>query len=307
MSDESLDDVVVLEHRGDVSVVRFNRPDRMNALSSAGWLVFEQRMLEADAEPTTGAIVVTGTGRAFCAGGDVSTMAAKQEPAAAEARRRAPAWRVRHDGLGLVNTMLEIEKPTLAALNGAAVGIGATVALLCDQVLMARTARIGDSHVPLGIVAGDGAIAVLPLLIGVHRAKELLLTGRLIDGAEALAMGLVAETVELSDLESFALARAGSGHPTDVRDACDQAGDQPRAARQLRAVARDRVRLRRVVDGSPRTSGSAGPLPRAEGSQRVFVRSIAQPGSPPPAVTTATSASVTWRPSAVPRSCCIAS
>ena len=115
MSDDSLDDVVVLEHRGDVSVVRFNRPDRMNALSSAGWLVFEQRMLEADAEPTTGAIVVTGTGRAFCAGGDVSSMAAKQEPAAAEARRRAPARRVRHDGLGLVNTMLEIEKPTLAA------------------------------------------------------------------------------------------------------------------------------------------------------------------------------------------------
>ena len=208
MSDDSLDDVVVLEHQGDVSVVRFNRPDRMNALSSAGWLVFEQRMLEADAEPTTGAIVVTGTGRAFCAAGDVSSMAAKQEPAAAEARRRAPARRVRHDGLGLVNTMLEIEKPTVAALNGAAVGIGATVALLCDQVLMARSARIGDSHVPLGIVAGDGAIAVLPLLIGVHRAKELLLTGRLIDGDEAAAIGLVSDTVELSELEPFALARA---------------------------------------------------------------------------------------------------
>jgi enoyl-CoA hydratase len=203
-----LGEMVVLEHRGSVSVVRFNRPERMNALPAAGWLVFEERMREADADPTTGAIVVTGTGSAFCAGGDVSSMAAKQQLAAEGSGARAGARRVRHDGLGLVNTMLEMEKPMVAAVNGAAVGIGATVALLCDTVLMATSARMGDSHVPLGIVAGDGAIAVLPLLVGVHRAKELLLTGRLIGGDEAAAIGLVTAAVELLELESLALERA---------------------------------------------------------------------------------------------------
>ncbi len=109
--------------------------------------------------------------------------------------------RVRHDGLGLVNTMLNVEKPTVAMVNGPAVGLGATVALLCDCVVMSTTARIGDTHVPLGIVAGDGAIAVLPLLIGVHRAKELLITGRLIDGTEAAEIGLVNAAVAPEELE----------------------------------------------------------------------------------------------------------
>lgn len=181
---------MVVEDRDGVSYVTFNRPDRMNALSNPGWEVFERRMVEADAAPGTRSIIITGNGRAFSAGGDTASISDKTKVVAPSPPR------VRHDGLGLVNTMLNVEKPTVAMVNGPAVGLGATVALLCDCVVMSTTARIGDSHVPLGIVAGDGAIAVLPLLIGVHRAKELLLTGRLIDGTEAADIGLVNAAVE---------------------------------------------------------------------------------------------------------------
>ena len=90
--------------------------------------------------------------------------------------------------------MLEIEKPIVAMVNGPAIGLGLTIALLCDSVVMADDATIGDPHVNLGLVAGDGAAVVLPLLVGPHRAKELLLTGKLITGVDA-ARGLINRSV----------------------------------------------------------------------------------------------------------------
>jgi len=205
-----VDAFVRVEHRDTVSYVVFDRPDRMNALPNAGWDVFERRLREADAEPSTRSIVVTGAGRAFSAGGDTSSIAAGRES------ERPAVRRVRHNGLRLVDTLLNLEKPTVAMVNGAAVGIGATVALLCDCVIMSTSARIGDTHVPLGIVAGDGAIAVMPLLIGVHRAKELLITGRLVGADEALAVGLVNAVVEPDELAEAArdLAKRLGAAPT---------------------------------------------------------------------------------------------
>ena len=105
--------------------------------------------------------------------------------------------------------MLEVEKPTVAMVNGPAVGIGATVALLCDGAVMARAARIGDTHVPLELSPATARSLILPLLVGVHRAKELLLTGRMLDGAEAAAMSMVNAAVEPEELERAALRLAG--------------------------------------------------------------------------------------------------
>jgi enoyl-CoA hydratase len=95
--------------------------------------------------------------------------------------------RLHSSGAHLVQAMLMVEKPVVAMANGAAAGLGAMIALLCDAVFMAEEATIGDRHVTVGLVAGDGGAFVWPLHIGVMRAKEMLMTGRMIDGVEARA------------------------------------------------------------------------------------------------------------------------
>jgi enoyl-CoA hydratase len=112
--------------------------------------------------------------------------------------------------------MLEVEKPVVAMVNGPAMGLGLTIALLSDLVVAAEDAVLGDPHVGLGAVAGDGVAIVLPLVIGPHRAKELLLTGRSISGAQAAAMGMINRAVLSEDLESVAyeLAKELAAQPS---------------------------------------------------------------------------------------------
>ncbi|HUP73153.1 MAG TPA: enoyl-CoA hydratase/isomerase family protein [Acidimicrobiales bacterium] len=195
---------ILVEHVDMVSTITFNRPAQLNAFDPDTVEEFQSVVRRVDLEPSTRAIVLTGAGRAFTAGGDIRTFGAKHDP------------RVNRRGWHLVHRMLEIEKPIVAMVNGPAIGLGLTIALLCDSVVMADDATIGDPHVNLGLVAGDGAAVVLPVLIGPHRAKELLLTGRLITGTEAAAMGMINRAVpagELSDA-AYALAREFAAQPT---------------------------------------------------------------------------------------------
>jgi enoyl-CoA hydratase len=104
--------------------------------------------------------------------------------------------------------MLEIEKPIIAMVNGPAIGFGLTIALMCDLVVAADDALLGDPHVNLGVVAGDGAITVLPFLIGPHRAKELLMTGRNITGETAAEMGMINCSVPGPKLKDVTLSLA---------------------------------------------------------------------------------------------------
>lgn len=115
------------------------------------------------------AVVLTGRGRAFSAGGDFNWFPTLQEPGRLEALRRHAKQ--------LVWDLLDVEIPIVAAVNGHAMGLGASIALLCDVIFMADTATIGDPHVKIGVVAGDGGVAIWPLAIGPARAKEYLLTG----------------------------------------------------------------------------------------------------------------------------------
>jgi enoyl-CoA hydratase len=195
---------ILVEHVDMVSTITFNRPAQLNALDPDTVEEFQTIVRRVDLEPSTRAIVLTGAGRAFTAGGDIRTFGSKHDP------------RVNRRGWHLVHRMLEIEKPIVAMVNGPAIGLGLTIALLCDSVVMADDATIGDPHVNLGLVAGDGAAVVLPVLIGPHRAKELLLTGKLITGTEAAAMGMINRAVpaaELSDV-AYALAREYAAQPT---------------------------------------------------------------------------------------------
>jgi len=195
---------ILVEHVDTVSTITFNRPAQLNALDPDMVEEFQSIVRRVDLEPSTRAIVLTGAGRAFTAGGDVRSFGSKHDP------------RVNRRGWHLVHRMLEIEKPIVAMVNGPAIGLGLTIALLCDSVVMADDATIGDPHVGLGLVAGDGAAVVLPLLIGPHRAKELLLTGKLITGVDAAAMGMINRSVASDELVAAAydLAREFAAQPT---------------------------------------------------------------------------------------------
>ncbi len=194
---------ILVEHADAVSTITFNRPERLNALDPDSVELFMETLRRVDLEESTGAIVLTGAGRAFTAGGDVRSFGTKHDP------------RVNRRGWHLVHRMLEVEKPMVAMVNGPAIGMGLTIALLCDIVLMADDATIGDPHVNLGLVAGDGAAVVLPIVIGPHRAKEMLLSGRNVTGTEAASMGLVNRALPAGELAAAAqeLARSLAAQP----------------------------------------------------------------------------------------------
>ncbi len=140
-------------------------------------------------------IILTGKGRAFCAGGDFDWF---DEQIADPRKFRDIAW----DAKRIVNSILEMEKPIICRLNGAAAGLGATIALLCDMIVADETARIGDPHVKVGLVAGDGGALIWPQLVGFAKAKELLMTGDLLTASEAQALGLINYAVPAEALDA---------------------------------------------------------------------------------------------------------
>lgn len=175
-----------------VATVILNRPDRLNAVHNALHHELEQVWIDLRADQDVNAIVLTGSGRAFCAGGDVKGMAEGSlsgGPARGKGRGRGPI--AASNGRRLVENMLDVEQPIIGAINGDAIGLGATLALLCDIIVVSEKARFADTHVKVGIVAGDGGAVIWPLLIGPHRAKEFLMRGNFITGAEAGLIGMV--------------------------------------------------------------------------------------------------------------------
>jgi len=139
-------------------------------------------------------IILTGKGRAFCAGGDFDWFQAQVDD---PAKFRAIAW----DAKRIVSSLLEMEKPIICRLNGAAAGLGATIALLCDIIIADENAKIGDPHVKVGLVAGDGGAVIWPQLIGFARAKELLMTGDMLDAKQAVDLGLINYAVPTDELD----------------------------------------------------------------------------------------------------------
>jgi enoyl-CoA hydratase len=140
-------------------------------------------------------IILSGKGRAFCAGGDFDWF---EEQINHPENFRAIGW----DAKQIVVTLLQMEKPILCRMNGAAAGLGATIALLCDVIIADENAKIGDPHVKVGLVAGDGGALIWPQLIGFAKAKELLMTGDLLSATEAMRLGLINYAVPASELDA---------------------------------------------------------------------------------------------------------
>ncbi|MFN8559580.1 MAG: enoyl-CoA hydratase/isomerase family protein [Dehalococcoidia bacterium] len=202
MVDFSRYETIQVERQDDILILTLNRPEVLNAVSSQMHTELSRIFLDVDEDDEANVVVLTGAGRAFCAGGDITNMT----PEGAEARRHVT--RVRGEAYQIVERMLAVEKPVIAMVNGAAVGLGATLALLCDIIVMAEDARIADTHVNVGLVAGDGGTVTWPLYVGPHRAKEMLMLGRFVLGAEAAAMGLVNHAVPRDELRSFTMTLA---------------------------------------------------------------------------------------------------
>lgn len=140
-------------------------------------------------------IILSAKGRAFCAGGDMDWFDKQIENPAGF---RDIAW----DAKRIVMSLLEMEKPIICRMNGAAAGLGATIALLCDMIVADDRARIGDPHVKVGLVAGDGGALIWPQLIGYAKAKELLMTGDMLKATEAQALGLINYAVPADQLDA---------------------------------------------------------------------------------------------------------
>lgn len=176
-----------------VLLITINRPERLNAANDRLHWELTQVWLTLDRDPDTRVAVVTGAGRAFSAGGDLEMVEAN----ASDPKRLANTVREASD---LVYNLINLDKPVISAINGVAVGAGLVVALLADISIMAEDARFTDGHTKLGVVAGDHAAIIWPLLCGMAKAKYYLLTSDFIDGKEAERIGLVSLCVPRDQL-----------------------------------------------------------------------------------------------------------
>ncbi len=174
---------IVFEKKDRVALIRMNRPDIMNSLevSLAEELVRAVRTSAEDDE--VGAVVLTGTGNVFSSGGDLSKLMEGFE--LVEGRQ----WL--QDGYARIMELANIKKPVIAAVNGYAVGAGFSLALLCDLIFAADTAKFGMAFIKVGAIPDCGALYFLPRLVGLQRAKELVFTGKNIPAEEAYRLGIV--------------------------------------------------------------------------------------------------------------------
>jgi enoyl-CoA hydratase len=194
---------ILTEQSDGILFCRFNRPERRNAVDDVMHkeLVGLFTMIAADEDVR--AVVLTGEGVAFCAGGDIGHMDEQFE----HHDEAHPG--LFKDAANLFRAILSVRQPIVAAVNGDAIGLGASLALLSDIVYMSDVARIGDPHVRAGLVPGDGGLIAWPFLLPLNRVKELLFTGRLLKADEAVALGLVNRSVPADqlDVEVVKLAR----------------------------------------------------------------------------------------------------
>lgn len=194
---------LALTRRERLLMITLNQPDSLNAVDLTMHEELAEVFVFAAADSESDVIVLTGAGKAFSAGGNldhIANNAANPELFIEEVRlaRR------------IVFAMLDLDKPLVCRMNGHAVGLGATLALLCDVVFAVEGAKIGDPHVALGLVAGDGGAVIWPQLVGLARAKEYLLTGELLTAARAVDIGLINHCLPSDQLDS------------EVEDFCDK-------------------------------------------------------------------------------------
>jgi enoyl-CoA hydratase len=190
-----------VERSGALLVLTLNRPQRLNAVGDDMLEGLETVLTELRSDASVRAVLLVGEGRAFCSGGDVQSFAAQPHEPPSSAQRFEEVAR---SAVRLVEIFLAVPQPIVAAVQGYAMGLGATLALLCDVVVASETAVIADTHVPIGLVAGDGGALAWPLNLPMGAAKYYLLTGERLSGLEAARLGLVLKAVPEQELRAQA-------------------------------------------------------------------------------------------------------
>ncbi len=186
---------LVAEDRGQVRWLTIDRPDRKNAIPTDGWALLRDAFQEFEGSPLR-VLVLTGAGGDFCAGADLDPKRIDEFQSVADRHRRLKL-------VGSVAMALHrISKPTVAAVDGVAVGAGLNLALGCDIVVATDRARFSEIFVRRGLAVDSGGSWLLPRIVGLQRAKEMSLTGRIVDAAEAARIGLVTEVVSPDRLEA---------------------------------------------------------------------------------------------------------
>lgn len=187
---------------GRVLTLTLTAPNPVNAVDGPMHHELARVFFDAQDDAESDLIVLTGEGRAFCAGGDTSWFKTQiEDPASFRA--------IGPEAKRIVTSLLELEKPIICRMNGAAAGLGATIALLCDVIIASDKAVVGDPHVKVGLVAGDGGAIIWPQLIGFARAKELLMTGELLSAQRAYEIGLINYVVPADQLDEKVAEIAG--------------------------------------------------------------------------------------------------
>ena len=197
---------------GDVLRITLANPrNKLNAVDGEMHADLRRLFEELRSETAARAILLTGSGRAFSAGGDFEWMRSTSAD---------DLYAMRQEGKQIVWDLLDVEIPIVAAVNGPAIGLGATLALLADVIFMSDQAKLADPHVQVGLVAGDGGAVIWPLVLGPAQAKRYLMTGDALTAPEAERLGLISAAVPADDLQETALQfarRLAAGAPLAVR------------------------------------------------------------------------------------------
>lgn len=191
-------DTILATHEGPVGLIVLNRPEALNALNRQLTTELSQAAAEFDADPKIGAIVVTGSERAFAAGADVKEIKDKSFAEVYEEQLITATW----EGIS------RVRKPVIAAVSGHAIGGGCEIALMCDIIIASETARFALPETGIGVIPGAGGTQRLTRQVGKAIAMDMILTGRTIDAAEALTMGLVSRVTPAGTEVKEALAIA---------------------------------------------------------------------------------------------------
>ena len=184
--------IVDVRRSGGVVTLTMNRPAQYNALSEAMIAALDDALAAVAADESARVVILAGAGKAFCAGGDITTMAGLKAPAGRDRLKNVQE---------LTRLMVSLEKPIIAAVNGFATGAGLHIALASDMIIASENAKFRESFALIGLIPDMGGFYFLPLRVGLPKAKELMMTGRLFDAREAAEMGLVNKVVPHEELE----------------------------------------------------------------------------------------------------------
>ncbi len=201
-----MNDAVLYEQNGRVVTLTLNEPDTRNAMSPAMIVALLEHIERINADLGVGCVILTGAGKGFCSGGNVKSMkdsTANASPTPVEVARRYQQTIQR-----VPLAFHGLEAPIIAAVNGAAVGVGCDLASMCDIRMAAADARFAENFLRVGLISGDGGAWYLPRVVGLAKAYEMTFTGRFIDAQEALRIGLVSQVVDSDKLLEEAKAMA---------------------------------------------------------------------------------------------------